>query len=279
MPTPNIQCSAAIDHLITNAVFNISSDVILLAIALPMFIRSRIPTRKKIALVGVFGLGVFVILCAILNKYYSFTQPFGSQWTFWYTRESSTSLLVANLPFLYTLLRRVFHTRFLDGTTNRNASTTMARGPGTATQRTQQGLKQTPSFGQGGYSPAADGARDDLDIVDFLTTPTWYGEEENCPAEKPPSARLHGLDVPRDGNKKWVMPDTDTELGTMPHLSEPAQAHLSRSHSSIDAGASESSSYRETQSQELGAKSLTEDVAGCETPASMRKTTSIVHMV
>lgn len=90
VPTPNKQCNTAMNHLITNAVFNLSSDTILLIIALPMFIRSRLPARKKIALVCVFGLGVFVILCAILNKYYSFTDPFGSEWTFWVCNLSSS---------------------------------------------------------------------------------------------------------------------------------------------------------------------------------------------
>ncbi|KAL1305133.1 hypothetical protein AAFC00_002058 [Neodothiora populina] len=116
VPTPSEQCNAAINHLITNAVFNLSSDAILLIIALPMFIRSRFPLRKKIALVSVFGLGLFVILCAILNKYYSFTQPFGSLWTFWYVRESSTALLVTNLPYIWTVLRRVFKFKALDST-------------------------------------------------------------------------------------------------------------------------------------------------------------------
>lgn len=49
------------------------------------------------------------IVCAILNKYYSFTQPFGSDWTFWYMRESSTALIAANLPLTWTLLQRTFN--------------------------------------------------------------------------------------------------------------------------------------------------------------------------
>jgi hypothetical protein len=109
VPTPNPQqCSAAIHHLIMNAVFNISSDLLTLAVALQLFIRSKLPTRRKLVLCGIFGLGMFVILAAVLNKYYSFRYPFGSQWTFWYIRESSTAILVANLPFMWTLLRRIF---------------------------------------------------------------------------------------------------------------------------------------------------------------------------
>jgi hypothetical protein len=107
------QCTAATDHLITNAVFNISSDAMILAVALPMFIKTRLPLRKKIAIVGIFSLGTFVIICAILNKVYSFNQPFGLQWTFWYVRESSTALLTANAAFVWALLRRIFKLRSL----------------------------------------------------------------------------------------------------------------------------------------------------------------------
>lgn len=108
LPTPSTQCSAATNHLITNAVFNLSSDLIMLAIGCSLFIRTNLPWSRKIILTGIFGVGVFVILAAVLNKYYSFTHPFSTQWTFWYVRESSTAVIVANLPFLWTLLRRMF---------------------------------------------------------------------------------------------------------------------------------------------------------------------------
>jgi hypothetical protein len=114
------QCTAATNHLITNAVFNISSDAMILAVALPMFIKTRLPLRKKIAIVGIFSLGTFVIICAILNKVYSFNQPFGLQWTFWYVRESSTALLTANAAFVWALLRRIFKLRSLGSFSGKN---------------------------------------------------------------------------------------------------------------------------------------------------------------
>ncbi|KAK8220274.1 hypothetical protein IWZ01DRAFT_516932 [Phyllosticta capitalensis] len=113
-PTPNSQCNVATNHLITNAVFNISSDVFLLILALQMVVRSQLPLHRKLVLGVIFGLGIFVVLASILNKYYSFTNPYGQAWTFWYTRESSTALLVANLPYTWTLLRRLFNLRAFD---------------------------------------------------------------------------------------------------------------------------------------------------------------------
>lgn len=47
----------------------------------------------------------------MLNKFYSFTNPFGTQWTIWYLRESYTALLCANLPLVYPLFQYVFKLR------------------------------------------------------------------------------------------------------------------------------------------------------------------------
>jgi hypothetical protein len=108
VPTPNIQCSAAIHHLIVNAVFNISSDLALIAVALNISIGNQLSVLHRVFLSIIFGLGIFTVLSAVLNKYYSFTHPFGLEWTYWYVRESSTAMIVSNLPFTWNLLRRLF---------------------------------------------------------------------------------------------------------------------------------------------------------------------------
>jgi hypothetical protein len=102
------QCSAATNHLITNAVFNISSDLIIISIPLPLLFKVRLPLKNKAVLIGIFAIGAFTIIAAALNKYYSFTHPFGQEWTIWYLRESYTALLCANLPLVYPLIQRVF---------------------------------------------------------------------------------------------------------------------------------------------------------------------------
>ncbi|KHN95586.1 UbiD family decarboxylase [Metarhizium album ARSEF 1941] len=103
------QCSAATNHLITNAVVNISSDMMIILIPMPVFLQSRLKLKKKLILIGVFALGSFSILSAILSKFYSFNEPFGSTWTHWYIRESSTAIIAANLPLTWTVFRRLFH--------------------------------------------------------------------------------------------------------------------------------------------------------------------------
>lgn len=166
VPTPNVQCSAAIHHLITNAVFNISSDTLILAVALPMFIKTQLPLRKKVAIVGIFSLGSFVILCAILNKYYSFTDPFGSKWTNWYVRESSTAILTANMPYLWALIRRVGHFRALDSiTSNRYSYTFSQTNNNTKRSQMRSQVKSQIRTGKGPQSRTTE-MDDDLLVAD-----------------------------------------------------------------------------------------------------------------
>jgi hypothetical protein len=47
----------------------------MLALGIPMFTRIQLPLSKKVPLVGIFSLGIFVILAAVLNKYYSSQTP------------------------------------------------------------------------------------------------------------------------------------------------------------------------------------------------------------
>lgn len=127
VPPDSVQCSAATNHLITNAVLNISSDIMIIAIPMPIFLKSQLPGKRKAVLIGVFALGAFTILSAILNKFYSFNEPFGSNWTFWYIRESSTALITANLPYIWTLLRRIFNLKSFAGYSNKRSTNPSTR--------------------------------------------------------------------------------------------------------------------------------------------------------
>jgi hypothetical protein len=150
IPLPSIQCSAAINHLITNAVFNITSDIAMLAIAFSLFLGNQLPLSRKLALCAIFGLGLFTILCAILNKYYSFTHPFGSEWTYWYVRESSTALIVANMPFTWGILRRLCGVRAFNpttGTADNTAEGSIVQNPGS------MGFRSPPDSRVGSSKP------------------------------------------------------------------------------------------------------------------------------
>ncbi|CAD6498973.1 BgTH12-04627 [Blumeria graminis f. sp. triticale] len=108
VPVENDQCATKFNHMIINAIFNMSSDLMILCIPLPLLLACQLPKGKKLMLTSVFGLGIFVILAAALNKYFSFCDPFSHVWEIWYMREASMAVYVANMPMLWSLSRQLF---------------------------------------------------------------------------------------------------------------------------------------------------------------------------
>ena len=41
----------------------------ILAVGIPLLMKAKVDLKKKIVLVGIFSLGLFVVLAAVLNKY------------------------------------------------------------------------------------------------------------------------------------------------------------------------------------------------------------------
>ncbi|CAD6587442.1 MAG: hypothetical protein ASARMPRED_003102 [Alectoria sarmentosa] len=109
VPVPNSQCASYYNHLIDDAVFNITSDLLILSLPIPLLIKAQLPLKRKIVLFCIFSLGILVILCAVLNRYYNFTAGYGSLiYLNWYAGETSTAVIVANIPHLWPLISRVF---------------------------------------------------------------------------------------------------------------------------------------------------------------------------
>ncbi|KAF7596830.1 hypothetical protein BBP40_012430 [Aspergillus hancockii] len=137
----SVQCSTATHHLIMTMVFNVSSDIFMMGIPLPLLISASLPLRSKITLVGVFSMGTFIILCATLSKVSSFKDPFSPQWLFWYVREASTAVCVANIPNCWSLVRRVFNLSSWTGSSHSKNRTrhynTYAYGTGTHSRTTR----------------------------------------------------------------------------------------------------------------------------------------------
>ncbi|KAF2712974.1 hypothetical protein K504DRAFT_423216 [Pleomassaria siparia CBS 279.74] len=104
----DLNCSAETNHMITNAVFNISTDILIISLPMPVLYQSQLPLKRKLTLAAVFALGSFTILAAILSKYHSLASPYGTQWIYWYMREMSVGIITANLPLTWTLLQRIF---------------------------------------------------------------------------------------------------------------------------------------------------------------------------
>jgi hypothetical protein len=122
------QCTTLVHYAITQATFNLSSDTMMLLIALPLFIGAQLPLKNKIALCIIFGMGGFVvrlpshsqaplekltdrspqIIAAILTKVFNLSDVYDTRYMFWYVREASTAIYVSNLPLIWPLLREWF---------------------------------------------------------------------------------------------------------------------------------------------------------------------------
>ncbi|KAK8912816.1 hypothetical protein VCV18_012158 [Metarhizium anisopliae] len=61
--------------------FNLSSDLLMLAVPISMLLQSQLPWKK----------------------YYCFAHPDSILWIYWYVREGSTAIVVTNVPHCYAL--------------------------------------------------------------------------------------------------------------------------------------------------------------------------------
>lgn len=100
-----VSCMTLWTYAIVQCTFNISSDVIMLLIPLPMVLAVNVPLKQKAVLSIIFSMGVFVITAALLTKIFFFTDVYSADYMFWYTREASVAVYVANLPCIWPLLR------------------------------------------------------------------------------------------------------------------------------------------------------------------------------
>ncbi|KAK5072258.1 hypothetical protein LTR70_010510 [Exophiala xenobiotica] len=108
VPVSNPQCASYQYYQIVNAVFNISTDIMLLAIGLPPVLKARLSIQQKLILGVVFGMGSFVIIAAILRAIYCVVPSLVSYiYMNWYFREASVAVYVTNAPAIWVLLRDI----------------------------------------------------------------------------------------------------------------------------------------------------------------------------
>ncbi|KAE8145204.1 hypothetical protein BDV25DRAFT_170723 [Aspergillus avenaceus] len=109
VPTPNYQCSSYQYYEIIQGCISISADIFMLLIGLPLLLQVRVPLKQKFILVVIFGMGIFVIVAAVLTKVYCLVPSLISYiYMSWYFREATVAVLVTNLPLIWSLLRDVF---------------------------------------------------------------------------------------------------------------------------------------------------------------------------
>ena len=112
------------------------------------------PLLQKAILLTIFGLGIFIIVAAILTKLYSLVPSLLTYaYLNWYCRESSVCVYVTNLPAIWSLLLDLFPALHRRRNTKDQSSSTrsrMMRPPTNNDYRLQQ-------FGRLGSNPGTPG--------------------------------------------------------------------------------------------------------------------------
>ena len=68
VPVQDEQCATYAHYSYVQMIFNITSDIFLIAIPLRMFTIARLPMKRKAILMAVFSMALFTIIAAVLNK-------------------------------------------------------------------------------------------------------------------------------------------------------------------------------------------------------------------
>ncbi|TKX23574.1 hypothetical protein C1H76_4086 [Elsinoe australis] len=109
VPAIDSQCWSYYNFGYVEAVFNITADIAVLIVGMPLIINVQRPWQQKVPLVLIFGMGLFVIAAALTNKLYAYLPWLLSyNYAFWYMREAAVSVYVTNLPALWSIVREVF---------------------------------------------------------------------------------------------------------------------------------------------------------------------------
>ncbi|KAB5585241.1 hypothetical protein GE09DRAFT_1048395 [Coniochaeta sp. 2T2.1] len=105
LPEGREQCATLSHYSIVQAVFNISSDAAMLSVPLPLIFRTTMPVKQKVVLSVIFGMGMFVIIAALLTKVFNLSDVWDPRYMLWYVREASVAVYVSNLPMVWPLVR------------------------------------------------------------------------------------------------------------------------------------------------------------------------------
>lgn len=103
-----IQCLTWKNYNILQLTFDVSTDLLILCIPVSVVLSANMAWAKKVALISIFCLGLFVVACAVLTKEAVFTDPTGPVWVLWEIREASCAMLVGNLVVCFPLIRTVW---------------------------------------------------------------------------------------------------------------------------------------------------------------------------
>ncbi|EFQ27363.1 uncharacterized protein GLRG_01858 [Colletotrichum graminicola M1.001] len=150
----NEQCLTWRDYNILQLSMNLSTDLVLLLIPVTLISRMNMKIGKKLLLIALFSMGIFVMLSAILLKVAVFSNMFDPVWLIWCIREVSTAMLVGNLVLCMPIFKiwwKFFSSRI--GSLRKGSTESGNSDMKGVTQDPQSaGFKTTTTMSESGYS-------------------------------------------------------------------------------------------------------------------------------
>ncbi|KAH7324220.1 hypothetical protein B0I35DRAFT_406053 [Stachybotrys elegans] len=141
-PNPGNTCQPAVSNAIIWVYWacNVSTDLYLLSIPLPLLWGSRLPKWTKTSLIFLFSGGIFIVVCATLRCVFIVTNPIdGAQLAgAWAVRETFVAVVTTNLPLVFTLVKGWLSPLVSRVTTGRSSQ-----------KNTRDTPRMTPTFGAG----------------------------------------------------------------------------------------------------------------------------------
>lgn len=108
-PLPSRTCTFKPQNFYVGAILNVTTDIIILAIPLPMLWGLQVKLSKKIAIGLFICSGTFVIAAAIVRAALTLgNTPSGLNINRWGVRETIVGIITVNLPILRPMFRRKF---------------------------------------------------------------------------------------------------------------------------------------------------------------------------
>ncbi|KAK6214279.1 hypothetical protein LQW54_004505 [Pestalotiopsis sp. IQ-011] len=112
-PYPGDACALNIPNYLALIVTNVTTDLVILYIPMPLLWQVKMPLRRKVLCGFWLSLGFFIIVAALLRCILCLSDPGSiSLGTIWSIRETFVAILAVNIPVLKPLI--VFVTTFLD---------------------------------------------------------------------------------------------------------------------------------------------------------------------
>ncbi|KAI4591734.1 hypothetical protein KJ359_012657 [Pestalotiopsis sp. 9143b] len=109
-PNPGLNCQPAISRInvFVTLAFNVSTDLYLLTIPIPMLWSAQIQLWKKLGLIVLFSGGIFVMMAGILRCVLIISNDVtGAQdAAAWAIRETFVAVVTSNVPLIFPLMRK-----------------------------------------------------------------------------------------------------------------------------------------------------------------------------